>query len=145
MGDKLYLSKSLIRSNAFQSLGATAIIVFLEFRMRCQVDPPKGKPGRNSEWTITNNGQLTFSYAEAEKRHISRPRFMRALDELISKGFLDVTHSGLGIKRDKSKYAISSRWEKWGTDEFKEKIRPKDTRQGQGFALYWEKKKSKHK
>ena len=145
MGNNLYLSKSLIRSNAFQSLGDTAIKVYLEFRMRCRVNPPAGKPGRNSEWVIENNGNLTFSYAEAEKRHITRARFMRALDELISKGFLDVTYSGLGIRRDKSKYAISSRWEKWGTDEFIQKTRPKDTRQARGFALYWAKKKSKHK
>jgi DNA-binding PadR family transcriptional regulator len=145
VGDKLYLSKSLLRSNAFHSLGRTAIIVYLEFRMRCEVRQLKTKPGRADVWEITNNGKLEYTYTDAEKRHITRPRFMRALDELVAKGFIDVTYSGLGIRKDKSTYAISDRWKKWGTKEFIERQRQKDTRQGRGFALYWANKKHKHK
>jgi len=93
---------------------------------------------------------LVYTYSDAEKRGIKRGRFMRALDELISKGLIDVTHSGLGLQRDASTYAISNRWERLGKDDFIEADRPKDNRQGKGFALktkgmraYWEREKAK--
>ena len=79
--------------------------------------------------------EIEHTYSEAEKRGISRKRFMKALDELIGKGFIDVAHSGSGgMKGDKSKYVISERWRDWGTDNFVKKTRPRDTRGGRGFG-----------
>jgi DNA-binding PadR family transcriptional regulator len=104
----------------------------------------KGKSsgkGKRKEHVILNNGKIEYTYSEAEKRGISRATFMRAIDTLVQRGFIDITHSGSGGKRgDKSLYAISERWMNWGKDEFEEATRPKDTRQGRGFARYWKKK-----
>ncbi len=71
---------------------------------------------------------------EAEKRFgFTKPRFQRALDELIKFGFIDINHHGGGLNHDYSTYFVSERWKLYGTQEFKKKTRPKDTRQ-LGFA-----------
>ena len=94
-----------------------------------------GKGGRmgKERWVIKNNGNIVFPYAEAENKFgITRPRFQRAIDQLVEHGFIDIVHSGGGMLRDISKYAISTRWMDYGTSKFIEKQRPKDTR-GLGF------------
>ena len=82
--------------------------------------------------------------SSSRKAETSAPeRFMRAITELVDKGFIDIIHSGSGgIKGDKSKYAISERWRKWETELFVKKTRLKDNRGGRGFAVYWKKKRT---
>lgn len=118
------------------------MLVYFDFRMKCRVQKIKAKTGRQDAWHIINNGEIEYTYSEAEKRGISRASFMRGIDELIEKGFIDIAHSGSGgMKGDKSKYSISERWQAWGTERFEKKIRPKDKRGGRGFAVYWNKKR----
>jgi DNA-binding PadR family transcriptional regulator len=132
--NKLYLERDLLKSKAFRSLARTSMLVYFDFRMKCRVQQSKGKLGRGHSWHIVNNGQIEYTYGEAEKKGISRPSFMRGLTELTEKGFIDITHSGSdGVKGDKSKYVISERWRDWGTDRFVEKTRPKDTRRGRSL------------
>ena len=141
--NNLYFERERVKSNVFRSLTKASILVYLDFRMKCKVQRIKGNPGRKDTWTIINNGEIEYTYSEAEKVGFTRSRFMRAIDELVEKGFLDITHSGSGgMKGDKSKYAISERWRDWGTDRFIEKTRQKDTRKGRGFAVYWKKKRA---
>ena len=52
---------------------------------------------------------------------------------LIRVGLIDISRTGLGLHRDVTLYAISERWEKYGTDEFVVKKRPKRKQQF-GFA-----------
>ena len=92
----------------------------------------KFRSRRSDSWQITNNGEIVFTYNEAEKLGFTRPKFKRALDQLIEYGFIDIEYHGGGMMKDFSKYAISDRWKLFGTDEFIKKIRPKDTR-GLGF------------
>ena len=141
--DIIVVERALLKSKAFRVLNRTAKNVFFDFLMKCRVKGRKAQPGRKSERDILNNGELEYTYSEAEKKDISRTSFMRALDELIGKGFIDVAHSGAGgVKGDKSKYGISERWREWGTDNFIKKTRSKDTRGGRGFEVYWKKKKA---
>jgi DNA-binding PadR family transcriptional regulator len=59
---------------------------------------------------------------------------MRALDELVAKGFIDIAWSGSGGKKgDVSLYAVSDRWTDYGTHKFQSATRPRDTREGRGF------------
>jgi hypothetical protein len=140
--DTIAVERKLLKSEAFRSLNGTAKSVYFDFKMKCQVTELKRKPGRKREFTISNNGEIVYTYSEAEKKGIPRATFMRALDELIAKGFIGVAHSGSGGKKgDKSLYAISERWRDYGTDKFKPATRPKDTRHGRGFAVHWKKKK----
>lgn len=139
-GDIIVVERELLKSKAFRTLNGTAKIVFFDFLMKCKVKGIKAKQGRKSGRIILNNGELQYTYAEAQKKEppITRPAFTRALDNLIEHGFIDVMHSGVGGKKgDTSLYGISERWRKYGTEDFKKVSRPKDTRQGRGFAVYW--------
>lgn len=89
---------------------------------------------REKEWIIANNGEIQFSYLEAEKKYgIKAGRFTRAIDELMRVGFIDIAKTGFGLQKDVTSYAISNRWEKFGTDEFIVVRRPK-RKQRLGFA-----------
>jgi len=137
------IDKKVLNSEVFRSLSKTAMLIYLDFLQKRKMQKIKGSPRRSDGWIIINNGEIEYTYSEAEKRGISRSRFMRALDGLIGKGFIDVAHSGSGgMKGDKSKYAISERWREWGTDNFINKTRPRDTRGGRGFGVYWKNQKA---
>ena len=91
----------------------------------------KARPMRSEkEWRITNNGEIQFTYTEAlEKWGIKDGKFTRAIDELIRVGLIDIAKAGFGLHKDVSLYAISNRWEKFGTDEFVVKKRQKRKQQ----------------
>ena len=120
--------KDVARSKAYRSLKLTAsFIVYNEFLMRRVIVYITQKRGKKAP-VIINNGEIEFTYSEAEKIGISRPRFERALTELVEKGFIDITHSGGGYDGDKSLYKIGDRWRKFGTQDFENQVRQKDTR-----------------
>ena len=141
MGKAIGIERELIKSEAFRSLNGPAIIVLLDFMMKVRKKPVKHHGEKR--WMILNNGELQYSYAEAQGKGITRPRFTRALDDLINHGFIDIAHSGSGGKKgDLSLYSISERWRAYGTDKFIPATRPKDTRGGRGFSAYWQKKRA---
>ena len=142
--DIIVVERKLLESKAFSSLGGTAKTVYFNFRLKCTLVKIKTPSGRKKEWVISNNGQIEYCYSEAEKKGISRQRFGMAIDDLVKKGFIDIPHSGQGGRKgDKSLYAISERWRAWGTEEFVEMKRAKDTREGRGWRRYHQKKKLK--
>jgi len=133
-GKVVVIEQEMLKSEAFRSLSGTGKTVYFDFRMKCRPKSVKNKMRSTKELVILNNGQIEYCYSEAEKRGIPRTTFMRALTELINRGFIDVEHSGSGgIKGDKSLYGISERWRAYGTEGFIEAARPKDTRGGRGF------------
>ena len=102
-----------------------------------------GRKGRE-KWLIENNGEIVFTYTEALKKYgITKPRFRRALDELVGKGFIDITHHGGGVKGDSSTYAISERWRDYGIEKFVFKTRPRDTRELGFTSNNWEERTGK--
>ena len=138
-GSTIVIERRLLKSKIFRTLNGTAKTVLLDFMMKRKMQKAPGKPGKNNKWIVTNNGEMEYTYSEAEKKGIPRSSFMRAIDTLVESGFIDIAHSGSGGKKgDKSLYAISDRWKDWGTDDFVEATRRKDHRQGRGFARYWE-------
>lgn len=141
-GDVIVIDKKLIRSKAFRSLNATAMLVLLDFLMKRKMKGVKVQGGIKVLMTM-NNGELQYSYKTALEAGITRPAFARAIDTLISHGFLDIAHLGSGGRdRDASLYSLSDRWMKWDTPEFDAgKQRPKDTRKGRGFSVMWQRKK----
>ncbi|MFX1562893.1 MAG: hypothetical protein ACFFDP_06260 [Promethearchaeota archaeon] len=129
----IVLEQSLVKSEAWLSLSKTAIIVYLIFRTRCQFAKMKGKPRKRGP-VIVNNGEIVFTYIEAEKRYsISKSRFGRALKELVAKGFIDIAATGMGVHKVETWYAISERWRDYGTPEFKEVKWPKPNIANPGF------------
>ena len=109
----LWTDKSLRESSAFRSLHGTALLVLMDFYSKKHMKKkPRGKH------VLTNNGEFVYTYKEAENRGISKATFMRALDALIDRGFIDVKVTGAGRYRSESRYALSNRWRHWGTDKF---------------------------
>lgn len=144
-GKTIVLERDLLKSCAFRSLNGTAKNVYFDFRMKCKLQKSKGS--KRDGWCIINNGEIEYTYSEAEKKipPIPRATFMRRIDDLIERGFIDVVHSGSGGKKgDKSLYAISNRWRAWGTENFESVMRQKDTRSGRGFKSGRKHYKYKH-
>ena len=129
--NRMFVSRKQITSEAFRDLKtAAACQVFMIFLYKCQWKPIEGKPKRSKEYYLANQGEIQFTYDEAlEKWGITQKKFTKAIDELVRVGLIDITKSGFGLQKDKSLYAISDRWEKFGTDEFVVKKRQKRKQQ----------------
>ena len=85
----------------------------------------QGRAGRK-DWNIANNGEIIFTYEEAKKDYeITAPRFKRALQDLVEKGFLDVSEYGTSFDKKPSKYYMGTRWEKYGKPDFESVTMPK--------------------
>ena len=129
----IVLEQRLVKADAWISLSGTAKAVYLLFRTKCRVGRPPGKPGKRG-WTILNNGELVFTYGEAQQKYgIPASRFRRALDELIEKGFIDVAASGMGVHKVTTLYAIAERWRDYGTAAFRLAKRPQPSIHNPGF------------
>ena len=133
----IWIEREMILSPAFHKLNGSAMEVLLLFLYRRQWS----RPSRKGKWYTTNNGEIVFPYKEAKKRFkIPKSSFARAIDKLVEHGFIEIAHLGGGLIGDCTRYSISERWRKYGTDSFVRKKRPKDTR-GFGFtAKNWEEK-----
>ena len=101
--------------------------MYLIFLSKCRWEKAQIKPGsRDKEWLISNNGELEFTYAEAQNQYgFTEGKFLRAIDDLLRVGLIDIAKSGFGLRKDKTLYSISTRWRKYGTDEFKREERSK--------------------
>ena len=123
--DVFWLDRKLPKSKAFLSLKRISLQVLIIFHTKCQM--AEIKRSGQKEWMIKNNGEIEFTYLEAERKYgLSKRQFTTALDHLVEKGFIDVSHAGAAFRGDKSKYALSDRWRKYGTDEFEVVERKKD-------------------
>lgn len=146
MGGKMsgiYLEDELLRSPAYWSLSKWAILVLQRFMQKRQLVKVKHQK-KSASYRIANNGQIVFTYREALVLGIDERAFRNALDELIAKGFLDITRYGKGGRSgDSTLYFIDSRWKEYSTDRFlpPKKPRIKNTRQGQGWPVYNAKQK----
>jgi hypothetical protein len=136
------LSRDMLKSPVFRSLNRVAMLVLLDFYSKTRGKYVK-MAGGLKVWMYLNNGELQYSYKTALENGISRRDFARAIDALVSHGFLDIAHQGSGGRiRDASLYAVSERWRKWGKSEFDPgQARPKDTRKGRGFSVMWQKRR----
>ncbi len=113
------VERKLLASKAYHDLDGKAAKVLMWFLAKRKYARIKGSS--RQEWMQTNNGEIIFTYEEASEKHGYSPQvFSRLLGELVSKGFIDIATPGIGVGKAATKYAISRRWEKYGTNEFKE-------------------------
>jgi len=133
----IVIEQRMIRSKVWLSLSKTALLVYLLFRCKCQIAKKCRRSTKRSEGLmerILNNGEIVFTYAEAKRLYgITAPRFVRALDELITKGFINIAATGMGVHKMTSLYAISERWQFFGTSDFQTAKRPKTLIANSGF------------
>lgn len=121
MAGGTFVDAEMILSKAYRELTGTGAKVLLVFLLK------KPMEKINKKWVPKEEGgEIRFTYREAERKHgISRPRFTRALDDLIDKGFIDLNYQGGGMQGDQSLYRLSEMWRNYGTDDFKVLRRPK--------------------
>ena len=138
----IFLEKASIKFLASNRLTKTTVIVFLLFLKKRKLKN-MGRQGK-TKWEIVNNGEIVFPYCEANKKYgIPASTFSKAIDQLIEFGLIDINHHGGGMVKDMTTYYISDRWRDYGTPDFKEKTRPKDTRKLGFTAKNWEKRSKK--
>lgn len=138
------LEQNMIKSKAWLELRGAAQSVYLIFRTKCRMERTTGKPGKRG-MVIANNGELVFTYAEAQKIYgISKSRFRRSIDELITKGFVDIAATGMGVHKVTTFYALSERWRFYGTEHFQHVNRPEPSIANPGFKTgndHWKQSK----
>lgn len=124
--DAMYISRSLVNSDAWKELKGASMLAYTIFLTKRQIEKVKYRASRSkTDFRIVNNGEIQFTYQEAEERGVTRPRFARAIDQLVELGFIDIARAGSGLHKDATQYGISDRWKEYGTDEFVAMKRPK--------------------
>lgn len=144
-----YIESELFDSEPYRLLTKIEMRIYFDFLLKRKFGKLQKKQGKRQNKFITNNGQITFTYAEAERLGYPRITFQRSIDKFIKVGLIDITHQGTGgmisddgkVSGEATLYSISERWKDYGTDRFIEKERQKDTRKGRGWAVYHERKR----
>ena len=122
----IVLEADLVDSAAFLVLSSTSIVVLMGFMRKRQMKKREHQR-RKDVWEILNNGRLTYTFKEAQARGIPKQSFNRAIKQLVEVGFIDVTRPGIGgrgIHNQPTTYALSDRWQKWGTPDFQRVDKP---------------------
>lgn len=87
-----FLPRELILSAAWRSLTSTAKDVLLLFLLKRRIEYVG--TGKRKSKVIGNNGEIEFSYAEAEKMGVRRSTFRLALRQLVERGFISLAEAG---------------------------------------------------
>lgn len=122
-GDVFWLERLMVDAPVWRGLTNTAKIVYMDFLLKRQMNPDD-----TGMYYIANNGNIQYTYNEAKNKGIPYASFQRAIDELIEKGFLSVTNTGMGMYKGCTTYSIDDRWKLYGKPEFKIRKRPKQKR-----------------
>jgi hypothetical protein len=138
----IVIGRQLLKSKAYWTLSVHAIRTYTTFLTKRRVKKHRDSKG-NDHWVITNNGKITFTYKEALMLGMSRMQFRDAIDSLIAKGFLEITHQGTGTG-DPSTFKLTERWQAYGTENFEPaKQRRRNIAKNRGWALYNTRQKQK--
>jgi hypothetical protein len=118
------VDREVFTSRAWLSLTGIAPQVYTLFLLRRRLEK-QGRRG-HEKWVCINNGEIIFTYREAETKHqISQPRFLRAIDNLVEHGFIDIAEPGMAVAKVPTLYTISERWRDYGKPSFKKASRRK--------------------
>lgn len=128
-----WVPRDIYMSKAFHSLRGFApqlIILFL------------AKRDMDNQYRCTNANNITMTYKELEniynagkenknlpKSGIKRPRIIRAIDDLLAKGFIIIVSHGGAYRQDKSIYGLSDQWQ-WWCEGMVCNTRPKEPKKG---------------
>ena len=73
--------------------------------------------GKEKVWVIENNGEIQFTYKDADKRSISRDLFRHAIDQLLNRGIINAKPG------NPLKIELINNWEKYDKNDFKSGVR----------------------
>jgi hypothetical protein len=115
------IGHDLLHSEAYKALSyAPGLKVLNFFFEKIKLEVIKRKRGKE-RFQFKNNGDISFTYREAEHRGLTHQQFRKALTELVRFGFIDVVLPGSALRGDYTKFAISERWRQYETKDFEEK------------------------
>jgi len=128
--------RNMLKFPAYRSLSRAASLIYQDFLAKRIMKQIKRETPRDKEkvWVIENNGELVYSYSEAVENGFSRSTFRNGIDELQTKGFLDITHMGRGGRKpakgtgDMTKYWIDDRWTDYDCEAQKSNRPPRNPR-----------------
>lgn len=106
-----FVDRDLFRSKAFFSLTGVAPQVLINFLGKRKFSKHKIK--KQKKYICGNSDSIQFTYIEARELGITQPRFTRAIDDLLAKGFISVAHPGGMGEKDKATYSIVDKWIMW--------------------------------
>ena len=130
-GKVFIVEQEMVKSAAFDKLTGASPRVMMIFLTKRKMERLKRKGQKHL--ICTNARELIFTYREAAREFgIRQGRFCRAIDQLVTYGFLDIVCSGAGVKGDATLYGLSDRWRKYGEKDYEEVTRSKEFR-GLGF------------
>jgi hypothetical protein len=135
-----YWERDLYQSDAFLSLGKNSmkvLIALLDNRRREPGSKAGGKKGNKRKPQFINLDSLKIPYGTLEKVYqINRSSIPSAIDELLAKGFIEISYHGGACRHDKTRYALSDNYLLWTPGAGPFAIRPKREKHGyQGRRL----------
>ena len=122
----------LIESDGFRELSGKEMWCLIRFHQKLR---RKQRTKGSEVYEITNNSQIIFPYSEAIEYGVSRATFDRVIKKLFQLGFIDIIESGNPYTRTPTKYAVSSRWKKYGQPDFIEIQKERILNKGYGFQV----------
>lgn len=120
MKREVRITPEMFYSEPFKALSASA----LRTLMRCLQKRAWTKQRvHGKKKTVYIDGEFIFPYGEAESLGIRTTQFWKNIGLLIRLGFIDLAYQGGRYQRDQherdcSRYRLSDRWKKYGTDDF---------------------------
>jgi hypothetical protein len=142
------LPNRMLDSKPFAMLTTGAEVKCLAwFWQEAKYEKKKRKPGTESPIgridKITNNGEISFTFQQAERRGVKPRTFHRAVRKLHRLGFIDVAKQGRGRKNEYTKYALSARWQRFDTPEWKDVPYPEPFEEGFASKDFQEKQRDR--
>ena len=121
------IETEMYTSKAWLSLGATSCKILILFLGKRRLIFPKDRKGNKGAMVCENCDKLTMTYIELESPpfNFTRPRIVRAFDELLAKGFITIVDPGGAYQKHKAVYALSDLWRQWtpGASPFHRRMR----------------------
>ncbi|MDO9567595.1 MAG: hypothetical protein Q7J15_12775 [Candidatus Desulfaltia sp.] len=102
----------MIESRAYLSLSGFApqLLTLVLGKRQFEKQGRKGK----EKWVLVNGDSINITHTEFNRKYgITQPRLIRAIDQLLEKGFISVVHPGGLYRHDKAVFALSDSWILW--------------------------------
>jgi len=91
--ERLWIDVELINFKAFNSLTGYAPQLLLHLYRKRKFENHGTK--KNAKWVCINYDELNITYIEFYTKHgITKPKMLRAKDQLLARGFIKTIHSG---------------------------------------------------
>ncbi len=132
-GSYAMLPPQLIESEVFQRLSRKENWVLIRFYQKIKRKPRRKLKPDLPISDIINNGEIIFTYAEAQENGVSPSTFNRAIKKLVEFGFIDIASQGNTFTDTPNYYSISDRWKKYGQSDFKKIKKKRSLPLGLGF------------